>query len=404
MHKVELLAPAGNLEKAKIALLYGADAVYVGGKQFSLRARASNFTIENLEELVKFADKMNKKVYVTTNIIPHDEDLNGLEEYLLQLEKIGVTAIITSSLHIIKTALRITPKLEVHLSTQMSTTNSKTIEFYQNLGVSRVVLGREVSLNEMKNIANKSELELEVFIHGGMCVSYSGKCVLSNHLTMRDANRGGCAHSCRWNYHLYQGSKKINKKGQFFNMGSKDLMALEFIPDLIDLNIASLKIEGRMKSAYYLATIVRCYRKAIDLYYEKHSLTKEEIQELIIEINKAENRQTSFGFYRGKTTIEQQLFDTRDECPTKEYVGYILDYNKETKVAVVEQRNYFQIGDVLEFFGPNLENTRMKLEKMKDAETLEELDVARHPLQRILIEVPFEVHKDDMIRMVLLKS
>lgn len=404
MRKVELLAPAGNLEKAKIALLYGADAVYVGGKQFSLRARASNFTIENLEELVKFADKMNKKVYVTTNIIPHDEDLNGLEEYLLQLEKIGVTAIITSSLHIIKTALRITPKLEVHLSTQMSTTNSKTIEFYQNLGVSRVVLGREVSLNEMKDIANKSELELEVFIHGGMCVSYSGKCVLSNHLTMRDANRGGCAHSCRWNYHLYQGSKKINKKGQFFNMGSKDLMALEFIPDLIDLNIASLKIEGRMKSAYYLATIVRCYRKAIDLYYEKHSLTKEEIQELIIEINKAENRQTSFGFYRGKTTIEQQLFDTRDECPTKEYVGYILDYNKETKVAVVEQRNYFQIGDVLEFFGPNLENTRMKLEKMKDAETLEELDVARHPLQRILIEVPFEVHKDDMIRMVLLKS
>lgn len=404
MRKVELLAPAGNLEKAKIALLYGADAVYVGGKQFSLRARASNFTIENLEELVKFADKMNKKVYVTTNIIPHDEDLNGLEEYLLQLEKIGVTAIITSSLHIIKTALRITPKLEVHLSTQMSTTNSKTIEFYQNLGVSRVVLGREVSLNEMKNIANKSELELEVFIHGGMCVSYSGKCVLSNHLTMRDANRGGCAHSCRWNYHLYQGSKKINKKGQFFNMGSKDLMALEFIPDLIDLNIASLKIEGRMKSAYYLATIVRCYRKAIDLYYEKHSLTKEEIQELIIEINKAENRQTSFGFYRGKTTIEQQLFDTRDECPTKEYVGYILDYNKETKVALVEQRNYFQIGDVLEFFGPNLENTRMKLEKMKDAETLEELDVARHPLQRILIEVPFEVHKDDMIRMVLLKS
>lgn len=404
MRKVELLAPAGNLEKAKIALLYGADAVYVGGKQFSLRARASNFTIENLEELVKFADQMNKKVYVTTNIIPHDEDLNGLEEYLLQLEKIGVTAIITSSLHIIKTALRITPKLEVHLSTQMSTTNSSTIKFYQNLGVSRVVLGREVSLNEMKEIANKSELELEVFIHGGMCVSYSGKCVLSNHLTMRDANRGGCAHSCRWNYHLYQGNKKITKKGQFFNMGSKDLMALEFIPDLIDLNIASLKIEGRMKSAYYLATIVRCYRKAIDLYYEKHSLTKEEIQELIVEINKAENRQTSFGFYRGKTTIEQQLFDTRDECPTKEYVGYILDYNKETKVAVVEQRNYFQIGDVLEFFGPNLENTRMKLEKMKDAETLEELDVARHPLQRILIEVPFEVHKDDMIRIVLLKS
>lgn len=404
MRKVELLAPAGNLEKAKIALLYGADAVYVGGKQFSLRARASNFTIENLEELVKFAGELNKKVYVTTNIIPHDEDLEGLEEYLLNLESIGVTAIITSSLYIIKTALRIAPKLEVHLSTQMSTTNSSTISFYKDLGISRVVLGREVTLDEMKKISSNTDLELEVFIHGGMCVSYSGKCVLSNHLTMRDANRGGCAHSCRWNYHLYQGNKKITKKGTFFNMGSKDLMALEFIPDLIDLNIASLKIEGRMKSAYYLATIVRCYRKAIDLYYEKKSLTNEEINELIVEINKAENRQTSFGFYKGPTTVEQQLFDTRDECPTKEYVGYILDYNEETKVAVVEQRNYFQIGDTLEFFGPNLENTRMKLEKMKDAETLEELDVARHPLQKILIEVPFTVHKDDMIRMVLLKS
>ena len=309
LKKVELLAPAGNLEKAKIALTYGADAVYVGGKQFSLRARASNFTLENLKELVDFARGLNKKVYVTTNIIPHDEDLNGLEEYLLNLEKIGVNAIITSSLHIILTAKQITKNLEVHLSTQMSSSNSQTLSFYQDLGVSRVVLAREVSLGEMKEISKKSKVELEVFIHGGMCVSYSGKCVLSNHLSLRDANRGGCAHSCRWNYHLYQGNRKLTKKNEFFNMGSKDLMALKFIPDLIDMNIASLKIEGRMKSSYYLATIVRCYRKAIDLYYEKGNLTEEEIDNLIIEINKAENRQTSFGFYKGKTTIEQQLFD-----------------------------------------------------------------------------------------------
>lgn len=404
LKKVELLAPAGNLEKAKIALTYGADAVYVGGKQFSLRARASNFTLENLKELVDFARGLNKKVYVTTNIIPHDEDLNGLEEYLLNLEKIGVNAIITSSLHIISTAKQITKNLEVHLSTQMSSSNSQTLSFYQDLGVSRVVLAREVSLDEMKEISKKSKIELEVFIHGGMCVSYSGKCVLSNHLSLRDANRGGCAHSCRWNYHLYQGNRKLTKKNEFFNMGSKDLMALKFIPDLIDMNIASLKIEGRMKSSYYLATIVRCYRKAIDLYYEKGNLTEEEIDNLIIEINKAENRQTSFGFYKGKTTIEQQLFDTRNETPTKEYVGQIIDYNQETKMAIVEQRNYFEIGDTLEFFGPNLENTYLKLEKMWDKETKEELTVARHPLQLILMEVPFKVSKDDMIRLVLNKS
>ena len=303
MNKVELLAPAGNLEKAKIALMYGADAVYVGGKAFSLRARASNFTIENLQELVLFAKGLNKKVYVTTNIIPHDEDLTGLEEYLLALEKIGVNAIITSSLHIILTAKKITKNLEVHLSTQMSSSNSETINFYKDLGITRVVLAREVTLDEMKIISEKSSLELEVFIHGGMCVSYSGKCVLSNHLSLRDANRGGCAHSCRWNYHLYQGNKKLTKKNEFFNMGSKDLMALRFIPDLIDMNIASLKIEGRMKSSYYLATIVRCYRKAIDLYYEKGLLTEEDFACLINEINKAENRQTSYGFYKGKTKI-----------------------------------------------------------------------------------------------------
>lgn len=402
--KVELLAPAGNLEKAKIALLYGADAVYVGGKQFSLRARASNFTIENLQELVEFAKGLNKKVYVTTNIIPHDEDLTGLEEYLLALEKIGVNAIITSSLHIILTAKRITKNLEVHLSTQMSSSNSETINFYKDLGITRVVLAREVTLDEMKIISEKSSLELEVFIHGGMCVSYSGKCVLSNHLSLRDANRGGCAHSCRWNYHLYQGNKKLTKKNEFFNMGSKDLMALRFIPDLIDMNIASLKIEGRMKSSYYLATIVRCYRKAIDLYYEKGMLTEDDFTSLINEINKAENRQTSHGFYKGKTKIEQQLFDTRNETPTKEYVGYVLAYDENKKLALIEQRNYFEIGDTLEFFGPNLNNTLFKLEKMWDYQTKEELDVARHPLQLILIELPFKVSKDDMVRLVLNKS
>ena len=242
MNKIELLAPAGNLEKAKIALLYGADAVYVGGKQFSLRARASNFTINDIKELCSFSKNLNKKVYVTMNIIPHDEDLSNLEEYLKQLEECGVNAIITSSLYIIKTCEKVAPKIERHVSTQMSITNSNTILHWKKMNVSRVVLARENTLCEIENIAANTDLELEVFIHGGMCSSYSGRCVLSNHMTERDANRGGCAHSCRWNYNLYNGRRKITKKGEFYNIGSKDLMAVSFIPKLLDLYVESLKI------------------------------------------------------------------------------------------------------------------------------------------------------------------
>lgn len=398
MNKIELLAPAGNLEKAKLALLYGADAVYVGGKQFSLRARASNFTNDDIEELCNFAHGLNKKVYVTMNIIPHDEDLENLEQYLLHLEKVGVNAIITSSLFIIKTAERVAPKLERHISTQMSITNSEAIKHWKLMGASRVVLARECTMVEIDNISKKSDLELEVFIHGGMCSSYSGRCVLSNHMTERDANRGGCAHSCRWNYHLYDGKRKINKKDTFYNIGSKDLMAVRFIPKLIDLNIASLKIEGRMKSTYYLATVVGCYRKIIDLYYEKGEITEEQFKWFENEIKKAENRLTSVGFFNGIPTIEEQLYDTRCEQPTQEYIGYVLDYNNG--VALIEQRNYFELGDLVEVFGPTIENTKFKIEKMVDEKTNEEIDVARHPLQKIYINSPIVLSKHDMIRKV----
>ena len=312
MNKIELLAPAGNLEKAKIALLYGADAVYVGGKSFSLRARASNFTITDIRELCNFAHGLNKKVYVTMNIIPHDEDLNELEKYLKDIDNCGVDAIITSSLYIIKTCEKVAPRIERHVSTQMSITNSNTINHWKQMNVSRVVLARENTLEEIKYIANNTYLELEVFIHGGMCSSYSGRCVLSNHMTDRDANRGGCAHSCRWNYHLYEGSKKLNKKNQFYNIGSKDLMAIRFIPDLIDLNVASLKIEGRMKSTYYLATVVGCYRKIIDLYYENGTIKEEEFIWFEREIAKAENRLTSTGFYNGIPTIKKKCQYVKD--------------------------------------------------------------------------------------------
>lgn len=399
MKKVELLAPAGNLEKAKIALIYGCDAVYVGGKEFSLRARASNFTREDLKALSFFAHEMNKKVYVTCNIIPHDEDFEGLDDYLMFLGSIKIDAIITSSLGLIMKAKKLIPNVEIHISTQTSIANSKAIKFWQTIGVSRVVLAREVSIKEMKQIKNNTSLELEVFIHGGMCASYSGRCTLSNYMTSRDANRGGCAHSCRWNYSLILGKKQVNLPNEYFNMGSKDLMALDQIERLLKLNVASLKIEGRMKSPYYIATVVRSYRYVIDEYYNLGYITKETLEFSKKEISKAENRLTSCGFLEGMVTYNEQLYDVRNEEPTKEYVGYVLDYNKETKTALIEQRNYFKIGDTLEFFGPALKNTLFVITKMIDAKTLEEVDVARHPLQQFFIEVPFELHPHDMVRL-----
>ena len=397
MNKVELLAPAGSLEKAKIALLYGADAVYVGGKQFSLRARASNFSLEDLKELATFAHERNKKVYVTMNIIPHDQDLEGLDEYLKYLLEINIDAIITSSRYIIERAQHVSPNVECHLSTQMSTTSSLGIKYYQKRGVTRVVLAREVTLLEIENIMRKTDIEVEVFVHGGMCSSYSGHCVLSNHMTNRDANRGGCAHSCRWNYTLYEDNQALP---MFYNIGSKDLMALKYIPRLIDLGVASLKIEGRMKSMYYLAVVVRSYRMLIDAYYEKGYVTEEDIELAEIEISKAENRLTSCGFFEGLPTIKGQLYDDRSEHPTKEYIGYVLDYNEETQMALIEQRNYFEPGDLVEFFGPKLKNTQMVVGEIIDYQTKEVLEVAHHPLQLLLIKVPFVVSKDDMVRKV----
>lgn len=399
MNKPELLAPAGNLEKAKIALLYGADAVYIGGKSFSLRARASNFELEDIQELVIFAHQLNKKVYVTMNIVPHNEDLSGLDEYLKRMEEFNVDAIITTSRYIMRKAMEISPSVEVHVSTQNSIINSKAVEYYQKFGTKRVVLGRETTLEEIIQIQKKSKIDLEVFIHGGMCASLSGRCVLSNYLTNRDANRGGCAHSCRWNYTLNKNHQKFENTG-YFSMGSKDLMVLKYIPKLIDINVKSFKIEGRMKSTYYLACVVKCYRELIDKYLETKVLTDEDLDYFEKEIKKAENRLTSVGFYNGLPTISEQLYDDRSEHPTKEYVGVVIDYNNETKEALIEQRNYFEIGDELEFFGPNLKNTKMIVKDLKDALTKEDLTVARHPLQLLLMQVDIPITKNDMLRKV----
>lgn len=394
---IELLAPAGSLEKLKIAILYGANAVYIGGKKFSLRARANNFTLENIKEACEFARDHNAKIYVTMNIIPHEDDFEGLVEYLQYLESVGVSAIITSSMHIINTCLQVAPKLEVHLSTQLSTINSLACKFYQDLGIKRVVLGREVSIEEMRKISKNTNISLEAFIHGGMCTSISGKCMLSNHMVNRDANRGGCAHSCRWNYDLYDGDNKLNNES-YFHMGSKDLCAVKVIKDMMEIGIDSLKIEGRMKSDYYIATIVRTYRKLID------DINNNELKDYdyyFKEIAKAENRLSSTGFLLNEPTINEQLYD-RDERPTKEFVGIVLDYNKDTKECLLEQRNYFTINDELEFFGPNLENTKYIVTEIRDIDN-NILDAARHPKQLIKLTVDFEVSKNDMIRLVINK-
>lgn len=394
---IELLAPAGSLEKLKIAILYGANAVYIGGKKFSLRARANNFTLENIKEACEFAREHNAKIYVTMNIIPHEEDFDGLVEYLQYLESVGVSAIITSSMHIIQTCLKVAPNLEVHLSTQLSTINSLSCKFYQDLGVKRVVLGREVSIEKMKEITKNTNVSLEAFIHGGMCTSISGKCMLSNHMVNRDANRGGCAHSCRWNYDLYDNDNKLNNDS-YFHMGSKDLCAIKVIKDMMEIGIDSLKIEGRMKSDYYIATIVRTYRQLID------DISNNQLKDYgyyFKEISKAENRMSSTGFLLNDPTINEQLYD-RDERPTKEFVGIVLDYNKETKKCILEQRNYFTINDELEFFGPKLENTKYIVKEIRDIEG-NILDAARHPKQIIELDVDFEVNKNDMIRLVMNK-
>ena len=387
---IELLAPAGNLEKLKIAILYGADAVFIGGKEFSLRSRASNFSLDDIKEGCEFAHKHNAKVHVTTNILPHNNNLEGLKDYLISLEKCGVDAIICASLYIMTTALKYT-NLEVHVSTQDSVANAEAINFYKSIGCKRVVLAREVSLEELKDIRSKTDMDIEVFIHGGMCSSYSGRCMLSNEMSNRDANRGGCAHSCRWNYDLIDNGKNINE-GNYFSLASKDLCALKFIPDFIDNNITSLKIEGRMKSTHYIATVVNAYRRAIDEYYKFKTINYEKYDFMI---KKAENRLTSIGFYNGDPGINEHLYINFGEEPSQEYVGDVLDYSDG--YMIMEVKNYFTSNDTLEILSPKEELRSFKITEILNSDN-EVIDICNHPNEIVKIKVPFSVLKNDFVR------
>lgn len=395
MKKIELLAPAGDLQRLKIAVLYGADAVYIGGKKFSLRSRASNFDLAEIKEGVEFAKQHDSHIHVTVNMIPHEEDLEGLEEYLIELENIGVTAIICASVYIVQVAKRVTKNLEVHLSTQQSSLNSLTVAYYQELGVDRVVLGRELTIDEIEAITRESAIPIETFIHGGMCTNYSGRCTLSNYMTLRDANRGGCAQSCRWKYQLFDQEEEISREDCLFSMSSKDLMAAEYLPRLIDSGVCSIKIEGRMKSLYYIATVVKAYRQLIDEYYHSHTLTEERMNFFYQELAKAENRPTADGFLGGLPTAKTHLYGINGAGVTHDFLAIVLDEKEE--MAYVEVRNYFKIGDELEVFGPTIDNASFIVTEIID-EDGEQLEVCNNPMKKVYLKIPFSVQKDDLIR------
>lgn len=388
----ELLAPAGDLEKLKTALLYGADAVFIGGQSFSLRARASNFSLDDMKEATAFAHKLGKKVYVTTNIIPHHEDFDGLLEYLKGLESAHIDAIITASPYIVDTALKQT-SLEVHLSTQQSAINARTVNFWYKKGVKRIVLGRELDKHQIKELKEQTEADIEVFIHGGMCMSYSGRCSLSDNMTGRDANRGGCAHSCRWQYEILDGKEKINDT--YFSMSSKDLEAIEQIPFLIDANIASLKIEGRMKSLHYIATVVSTYRKLIDEYLATNQI--KDYEPYIKAMEKTENRLSSHGYLEGMPGVEQQLYNMRSETPNQLFIGLVKSYDKESGYAMIEQRNYFENGENVEVLMPSGKEIQFKIEEIYDVDG-KKIDICRHPKQLLKVKVPEAIEEHAMLR------
>ena len=385
---IELLAPAGDLEKLKIAFLYGADAVYIGGEKYSLRANAKNFTLDEIEEAVNYAHSLNKKVYVTVNIILHNEDLDELKEYLINLSKIGIDAIIASDLYVLDLIKSENIPLEVHLSTQASVLNQYAAKFYQNYNVKRIVLAREANEEDIKKIKEETNLDLECFIHGAMCTSMSGRCIMSNVLTNRDANRGGCAQVCRWTFNT--------SNDQVFSMSSKDLNLIPFMQKMIDLGVNSFKIEGRMRGIYYLATIILCYRRMIDKLLN-NELTIEDSKYYLKVLNRCANRESAPQFLNKLPDENDQYFLGRVEESNQDFLGLVLDYDEKSKMATIEERNLFKKGDIVEFFGPHMETISYKINKIYDVDNNIIL-CANHPKMIVKLKVDFLLKKYDMMR------
>lgn len=394
MDRVELLAPAGSLESLKWAILYGADAVYVGGPSFGLRANALNFSLEELEEGIQFAHQKNKKVYVTVNIVMHEKETKELETYLKALEQVKADAIIVSDPAIIAFAKKHT-SLELHVSTQQSTLNYLGASFLKKIGASRIVLAREATKEDISDIMQHVPIEIETFIHGAMCASFSGRCVLSNYFTARDSNRGGCSQICRWDFDLLEDGEKIEGEKPF-TFCTKDLSMIEKIPEMIELGISSFKIEGRMRSIYYIATVVSAYRKVIDAYYEKR-LTKELIQQEKKVLDRVANRESTVQFFDGYYGKDCQYYNGRFELSNQDFLGIVLEYDEKKNLAKIEQRNYFKVGDLVEFFGPNDFVNILKIEHIYDEEG-KPLKIVNHPRQIVWIETDITLHKNDFMR------
>lgn len=404
MNKIELLAPAGDLEKLKIAIDYGADAVYFGGEMFGLRAGAKNFSIDDIIEGVNYVHERGKKAYLTVNVFAHNEDIIELSNFLNNIKSIPIDAFIVSDPGIVLMIQEHIPNVEIHLSTQANTTNFKTAEFWHKQGIKRIVLARELTLTEIKELRSRLPvtLEFEAFIQGAMCISYSGRCLLSNFMIERDANRGECAHPCRWKYSLVEEKRpgeyypvSEDERGTYI-LNSRDLCMIEHIPDIVESGISSAKIEGRMKSIFYVATIVSAYRKAIDAYYadpEGYVFNPEWLSEL----KKVSHREFTTGFYYDKPTNKDQNYLTSAYTRDYSFVGIVKSYDKETGFAVVEQRNKMNLGDKIEVFGPFSDYFSQKIEILLDEEN-NPIESAPHPQQIIKIKMKHPVFEKFMLR------
>lgn len=402
--KPELLIPASNLEVLKVAVTYGADAVYIGGEMFSLRAKAKNFSNEDMKTGIAFAHKHNKKVYVTANITAHNRDLDAVHNYFKELKEIKPDALIISDPGVFMIAQEVCPEIDVHISTQANNVNYETYKFWHKLGATRVVSARELSMKEIgelrKNIPD--DLEIETFIHGAMCISYSGRCLLSNYFTGRDANLGACTHPCRWKYYITEESRpgeylpiEENERGTYI-FNSKDLCMIEHIPDIIKVGIDSLKVEGRMKTALYVANVARTYRQAIDDYFEDPALYEKNIPHYKEEISKCTYRQYTTGFFYGPTTHETQIYDSNTYVREYTYLGLIGEQNTNGLYSL-EQRNKFSVGETIEVMKPDGRNINVVVKAITD-EDGNPMESCPHPKQKIYVDLGIPLETLDLLR------
>ena len=403
LKRPEVLSPAGTLEKLKVAVNYGADAVFVGGQAYGLRSRAGNFSMEEMAEGINYAHDHGVKVYVAANMVTHEGNEIGAGAWFRELRDLGLDAVIVSDPALIAICATDAPGLEIHLSTQASSTNYETFEFWKELGLTRVVLAREVTMAELAEIRKRTSVEIEAFVHGAMCISYSGRCVLSNHMSHRDANRGGCSQSCRWKYNLYDmpfGQERRSLKGEVpeeFSMSAVDMCMIENIPDMIENGVDSLKIEGRMKSIHYVSTVTNCYKAAVNAYLESPQAFEAIKQDLIDELWKVAQRELATGFYYQTPTENEQLFGARRKIPQYKFVGEVVDFDEPSMTATIRQRNVINEGDRVEFYGPGFRHFETFITDLYDADG-QKIERAPKPMELLTITVPQEVKAGDMIR------